>query len=114
MNKRDQKTVLKSLSNSMLHRHGEAALAAVLTNLRILGEALPLPETYERARLAAVEAMLKRDNLRESDWLRFHYNLLELAGEACLQLSHFGHRERGALRFIELVISDNYHDWPFH
>jgi hypothetical protein len=114
MNKQNQKTVLKSLSRSVFNRDGEAALEAILNNLRVVGEALPRPDTYERARLAAVEAMLTRDSEGASHWLQFHYKLLDVASEACLHMSRFSHRERDALRFIELVISDNFYDWPFH
>ena len=98
----------------MLDRGGEAALEAVLKNLRIVGQTLPRPDTYERARLAAVEAILTRDDEGASHRLRFHYSLLDFASEASLYVSRLSHRERDALRFIELVICDNFHDWPFH
>ena len=110
MNIHNQNTVLKSLSRSMLDRGSEAALEAVLKNLRIVGQALPQPDTYERARLAVVEAMLTRDDEGASHRLRFHYRLLDFASEACLHVSRLNHQERDALRFIELVICDNFYD----
>jgi hypothetical protein len=114
MSRANKQAALKSLSSSMLDQDEEAALAAVLKNLRILGRTLPVPETYERARLAAVEVMLKRDDRWAPSWLRFYSSLLELAREACAFTRRLSHRERNALHFFELIISGNFRDWPVH
>jgi alkylhydroperoxidase family enzyme len=106
MRNSNKRTVLKSLSVSTLDRGGETALEAILKNLRIVGQALPRPEIYERARMAAVEAILKCDDGRTQHWLRFYFSLMDLASEAYEVTRRFSSRERNALQFIELIISD--------
>jgi hypothetical protein len=105
MSKRNKRIVLKALSVSTLDRDGEAALAAILENFWIVGQTLPRPGAYERARMAAVEAMLKCDDGAQH-WLRLHLCLLDLAREASEFARLFSGRERNALRFIDLIITD--------
>jgi hypothetical protein len=107
MSRGNRQTVLKSLSCSTLDQVGDLALEAVLKNLRILGQTLPRPETYERARMAAVEVMLKANHARAPYWLRFHYSLLDLARKVRELTRRLSHRERDALHFIEVIIDDN-------
>jgi hypothetical protein len=113
MRRANKLAILNSLSRSMLGGGGNAVLTAILKNLRILGQALPRPDKYERARMATVEVVLRGDKTFWPYWLRFQHRLADLTREADAAPWPLTQRQRTALQFLKLFMDVDVTGEPF-